>query len=40
MDYKCCNYTDNTSPTLDECKAIETTWNSFINGYFLSLIHI
>ena len=37
MDYKCCNYTDNTSPTLDECKAIETTWNSFINTYFTAV---
>ena len=34
MPKKCCNYTDNTSPTLDQVKAIETTWNKFINDYF------
>ena len=31
---KCCNYTDNTSPTLDQCKAIEVNWNKFINDFF------
>ena len=31
---KCCNYTDNTSPTLDQCKAIETNWNKFVNDFF------
>ena len=31
---KCCNYTDNNSPTIDQIKAIETTWNKFINDYF------
>ena len=34
MAYKCCNYTDNTSPTLDQCKAIETNWNKFVNDFF------
>ena len=48
---KCCNYTDNSSPTLDQCRAIEINWNKFINDFFkeiddkypdtdLSLIHI
>ena len=31
---KCCNYTDNTSPTLDQCKAIESNWNKFVNDFF------
>ena len=31
---KCCNYTDNTDPTLDQCKAIETNWNKFINDFY------
>jgi len=31
---KCCNYTDNTSPTLDQCKAIEVNWNKFVNDFF------
>ena len=34
MAYKCCNYTDNTSPTLDQCKAIEVNWNKFVNDFF------
>ena len=35
--YKCCNYTDNTNPTIDEIKAIESKWNSFINTYFTAV---
>ena len=31
---KCCNYTDNTDPTLDQCKAIEGNWNKFIDDFF------
>ena len=31
---KCCNYTDNSSPTLDQCRAIEINWNKFINDFF------
>ena len=34
---KCCNYTDNASPTLDQCKAIETNWNNFVNNYFTTV---
>ena len=34
---KCCNYTDNTSPTLDQVKAIETEWNTFVNNYFTAI---
>ena len=34
---KCCNYTDNTSPTIDQIKAIETTWNTFLNDYFKTI---
>ena len=34
---KCCNYTDNTSPTLDQCKAIEVNWNNFVNSYFTTV---
>ena len=34
---KCCNYTDNTSPTLAQCKAIETKWNEFCNNYFTTM---
>ena len=34
MANKCCNYTDNTSPTIEQIKAIETTWNKFLNDYF------
>ena len=34
---KCCNYTDNTSPTLDQIKAIEVNWNKFINDFFKAI---
>ena len=34
---QCCNYVDNTSPTLAECKAIETKWNNFCNTYFTTV---
>ena len=34
MANKCCHYTDNTSPTIEQIQMIETTWNKFINDYF------
>ena len=34
---KCCSYTDNTSPTMAQIKAIEVTWNTFINSYFTAI---
>jgi hypothetical protein len=34
---QCCNYTDNTSPTLAQCQAIETNWNTFINNFFTEI---
>ena len=34
---KCCNYTDNASPTLAQCQAIETNWNTFINNFFTEM---
>ena len=30
----CCSFTTNKSPTIDEIKAIETGWNSFVDTYF------
>lgn len=34
---KCCNYTDNASPTLAQCQAIETNWNTFVNTFFTEI---
>ena len=33
----CCNWTDNTSPTIEQISAIETEWNTFVNNYYTKI---
>jgi len=35
VNHVCCNYTDNTNPTMEECRAVEGAWNTFIDDYYV-----